>query len=235
MVYTGSLQEICISDGQLDSMIESAIDHYIDTEDGSLMESFVYGDFAYINESALDLRKTKGARLMLHRANNNAKEFNAKSHTDRHNAEADVDVTSDLYLNNRQFIRGLVAPPSNTKQAFLGGIADGFDAGITKRKLQNIVNRKYHTPNLIMRQIARLNRWAEKTKASYENAPNDKKSIFAKIKNLIAKAIAKLTSMLQSARNRKKSLIYSDASNEDRSAIDKYGYTGKFSLGKYKG
>ena len=235
MVYTGSLQEVCISDGQLDSMIEFAIDHYIDTEDESLMESFVYGDFTYINESALDLRKNKDARLVLHRANKNAKEFNAKYHTDKHDAEADVDVTSDLYLNNRQFIRGLVAPPSNTKQAFLGGIADGFDAGVTKRKLQNIVNRKYHTPNLIMRQIARLNRWAEKTKASYENAPNDKKGIFAKIKNLIAKAIAKLTSMLQSARNRKKSLIYSDASNEDRSAIDKYGYTGKFSLGKYKG
>ena len=203
MVYAGSLQEVCISDGQLDSMIEFAIDHYIDTEDESLMESFVYGDFTYINESALDLRKTKDVRLVLHRANKNAKEFNAKYHTDKHDAEADVDVTSDLYLNNRQFIRGLVAPPSNTKQAFLGGMADGFDAGITKRKLQNIVNRKYHTPNLIMRQIARLNRWAEKTKASYENAPNDKKSIFAKIKNLIAKAIAKLTSMLQSARNRK--------------------------------
>lgn len=235
MVYTGSLQEVCISDGQLDSMIESAIDHYIDTEDESLMESFVYGDFTYINEGALDLRKTKGTRSVLRRANNNAKEFNVKSHTDRHDAEADADVTSDLYLKNRQFIRGLVAPPSNVKQAFLGGMADGFDAGITKRKLQNIINRKYHTPNLIMRQIARLNRWAEKTKASYENAPTDKKGIFAKIKNLIAKAIAKLTSMLQSARNRKKSLIYSDAGDEDRAAIDKYGYTGKFSLGKYKG
>lgn len=234
MVYTGSLQEVCISDGQLDSMIESAIDHYIATEDESLMESFVYGDFTYINESALDLRKNS-ARFILHRANKNAKEFNAKSHTDKHDAEADADVTSDLYLKDRQSIRNLFAPPSNVKQAFLGGMADGFDAGITKRKLQNIVNRKYHTPNLIMRQIARLNRWAEKTKASYENAPNDKKGIFSKIKNLIAKAIAKLTSMLQSARNRKKSLIYSDASDEDRSAIDKYGYTGKFSLGKYKG
>lgn len=234
MVYTGSLQEVCISDGQLDSMIESAIDHYIDTEDESLMESFVYGDFTYINESALDLRKN-GARFVLHRANKNAKEFNAKSHTDKHDAEADADVTSNLYLKNRQFIRGLVAPPSNVKQAFLGGMADGFDAGVTKRKLQNIVNRKYHTPNLIMRQIARLNRWAEKTKASYENAPADKKGIFAKIKNLIAKAIAKLTSMLQSSRNRKKSLIYSDASDADRAEIDKNGYTGKFSLGKYKG
>ena len=59
MVYTGSLQEVCISDGQLDYMIESAIDHYIDTEDESLMESFVYGDFTYINEGALDLRKLK--------------------------------------------------------------------------------------------------------------------------------------------------------------------------------
>lgn len=122
-------------------MIESAIDHYIATEDESLMESFVYGDFTYINESALDLRKNS-ARFILHRANKNAKEFNAKSHTDKHDAEADADVTSDLYLKDRQSIRNLFAPPSNVKQAFLGGMADGFDAGITKRKLQNIVNRK---------------------------------------------------------------------------------------------
>ena len=76
---------------------------------------------------------------MLHRANNNAKEFNARPHTNRHDAETDAKITSDMYLKNRQFIRGLVAPPSNTKQAFLGGMADGFDAGVTKRKL-----KKYH-------------------------------------------------------------------------------------------
>jgi len=225
MVYTGSLQEICISDGQLDSMIESAIDHYIDTEDESLMESFVYGDFTYINESINNPIKRQLARsgIIVGR------EFNRLKPTDKEEHEKYA----------KDFKKGFSLGLDVTQSRLNMGDNKKFDVmknnAIERadQKIDSILKRRYHTPNVIMRQIARLNRWAENVKDNYEKASDDKKGIFAKIKNLIAKAIAKLTSMLQSSRNRKKSLIYSDASDADRAAIDKYGYTGKFSLGKY--
>lgn len=227
ILNTQCLDEVCVSDSYIDSMIAQSIDEYAYNDDESFMESFVDGEFEVFDESTNDLVKRQLTRSGMI----TGRMFNRFKPTDKEDQEK--------YAKN--FKKGFRLGVDVAQSRFNMDDNREFDALKKKaveradQKIDRILKRRYHTPNVIMRQIARLNRWAENIKDNYEKAPAEKKGIFAKIKNLIAKAIAKLTSMLQSSRNRKKSLIYSDANDADRAEIDKNGYTGKFSLGNYKG